>query len=130
MAPAQPAPRRAVSVAAISPDKKKDLPEYMTSWLRNNWTNPYPDEPGLEEMARACGTTSTIVSNWLINARTRKWRPAIVKASKMKRPSYMLLEDSLCLFDGGTVRPLPEQDEEEDEGTASKRIKRSYSSNV
>lgn len=122
----EPSTRRSASVA-ISPEKKKDLSDYMTTWLRKNWTNPYPDEQGLEEMARDCGTTATIVSNWLINARTRKWRPAIVKASEMNRPSYMLLEDSLCLFDGGTVQPLPKEDEE---GPVSKRIKRSYSSNV
>lgn len=123
----QPTLRRKSTSVSISPQKKQDLSEYMTTWLRSNWTNPYPDENGLEQMARDCGTTSTIVSNWLINARTRKWRPAIVKASEMNRPSYMLLEDSLNIFDGKRVQSLSEDD---DEGPNSKRIKRSYSSNV
>ena len=121
--------RASSSHVAISPEKKRDLSEYMTNWLRANWTNPYPDEKGLEEMARDCGTTASIVSNWLINARTRKWRPAIAKATEMNRPSRMLLEDSLCIFDGKEIRPLTDEDDDE-EGPSSKRIKRSYSSHV
>jgi hypothetical protein len=83
---------------------KKDFSKYMTSWLRDNWTNPYPDEDGLADMARDCGTTSTIVSNWLINARTRKWRPAIIKATDLSRPSELLLEDSIRIFEGSQLR--------------------------
>jgi hypothetical protein len=85
---------------------KKDFSKYMTSWLRDNWTNPYPDEDGLAGMAHDCGTTSTIVSNWLINARTRKWRPAIIKATDLERPSELLLEDSIRIFEGGRLRPV------------------------
>jgi hypothetical protein len=85
---------------------KKDFASYMTSWLRDNWTNPYPDEDGLAEMALATATTPVIVSNWLINARTRKWRPAIVKATELDRPTHLLLEDSIRIFDGETVRDL------------------------
>jgi hypothetical protein len=91
--------------AALVVVPKKDFSKYMTSWLRDNWTNPYPDEDGLADMARDCGTTSTIVSNWLINARTRKWRPAIIKASNLSRPSELLLEDSIRIFDGSSLRP-------------------------
>lgn len=116
-----------------SPVAKKDLSKYMTAWLRDNWTNPYPDEEGLAEMASACGTTPTIVSNWLINARTRKWRPAIIKAVELNRPADYLLEDSLCIFDGGTVAPLPAPDnldlgEMDDDDHDLKRIKHSHSS--
>eukprot|EP00977_Amphora_coffeiformis_P002080 scaffold394_cov166-Amphora_coffeaeformis.AAC.12 len=107
-------------------DGKKDLSKFMTAWLRDNWTNPYPDDEGLAEMAHECGTTPPIVSNWLINARTRKWRPAIVKAVELNRPADMLLEDSLCIFDGRKVAPL-EMDEDDDEPD-SKRIKHAHSS--
>merc|ERR1712157_399177 len=31
--------------------------------------------------------TTYVISNWLINARTRKWRPAIVKAHQLARPA-------------------------------------------
>jgi hypothetical protein len=96
-------PASASSAVAVP---KKDFSKYMTSWLRDNWTNPYPDEDGLADMARDCGTTSTIVSNWLINARTRKWRPAIIKATNLSRPSELLLEDSIRIFDGRPLRPL------------------------
>jgi len=85
---------------------KRDLAKYMTAWLRQNWTNPYPDEDGVAEMALMCGTTTSVINNWLINARTRKWRPAIIKATELNRPADVLLEDSLCIFDGKPVRPL------------------------
>jgi len=95
------------------PEIKPELPnrefaEYMTMWLKKHWTNPYPDDAGLEMMANDCGKTITVVSNWLINARTRKWRPSIVKAFELKRPANLLLEDSINLFDGEPLRDLTE----------------------
>ena len=124
--PAQPVQEQVHSRSSteVSPQVKKGLITFMTQWLRENWTNPYPDDDGLKELADQCGTTPTVVSNWLINARTRKWRPAIVKATSLHRPSDMLLEDSLCIFDGRSVRDL----DGEEEDPPSKRIKRSYSS--
>jgi hypothetical protein len=94
---------------------KKDIGKYMTNWLRDNWTNPYPDDAGLAEMAAVTGTTPQVISNWLINARTRKWRPSIVKASDMNRPADLLLEDSINIFDGKPVRELPNNDDEGDD---------------
>ena len=91
---------------ASKPVVKRDFAEYMTQWLKDNWTNPYPDEDGLEMMAHDCGVTTSIISNWLINARTRKWRPAIVKAYELKRPANLLLEDSINIFDGKPVREI------------------------
>lgn len=85
---------------------KKKIAEYMTNWLRGNWINPYPDEAGLSEMAKACGTSKTVVNNWLINSRTRKWRPAIAKAYELGRPTVLLKEDSIHIFDGKPVREL------------------------
>ena len=85
---------------------KREFTEYMVQWLKNHWTNPYPDDAGLEMMASDCGTTTTVVSNWLINARTRKWRPAIVKAFELKRPVDLLLEDSIHIFEDKPLREL------------------------
>ena len=119
-------PAASASSAVVVP--KKDFSKYMTSWLRDNWTNPYPDEDGLADMARDCGTTSTVVSNWLINARTRKWRPAIIKATNLSRPSELLLEDSIRIFDGSSLRPLvggnnvAEENEDEDEDDGDSRV--------
>lgn len=59
-------------------------------------------------MASDCGTTATVVGNWLINARTRKWRPAVVKAFELNRPSHLLLEDSINLFEDKPLRDLTE----------------------
>ena len=86
--------------------KKQDLSKYMTNWLRDNWTNPYPDDFALQQMSKECDSSTTVVSNWLINARTRKWRPAIVKAYDMNRPADLLLEDSINIFCGKPLRPL------------------------
>jgi hypothetical protein len=89
-----------------SSKKNQELTNYMTNWLRENWTNPYPDEASLNNMAHICGCAPTVVSNWLINARTRKWRPAIVKAYEMGRPAHLLLEDSINIFSGQPVRDI------------------------
>jgi hypothetical protein len=91
---------------ASKPLVKRDFAEYMVQWLKGNWTNPYPDEDGLETMARDCGVTTSVVNNWLINARTRRWRPAIVRAYELKRPADLLLEDSINIFDGNPVREM------------------------
>lgn len=85
---------------------KKGFTAYMNQWLVQNWTNPYPDDEGLADLAELNGTTHTIVSNWLINARTRKWRPAIVKAFEMGRPADMLKEDSINVFERKRLRKL------------------------
>jgi hypothetical protein len=96
----------AAAAATTKPDGKKDFAEYMQQWLKDNWTNPYPDDDGLAEIAQDCDTTKNVVGNWLINARTRKWRPAIVKAYELSRPADMLLEDSINIFEGKPVREI------------------------
>lgn len=88
---------------------KQELGKFMTAWLRANFTNPYPDDEGLAQMAQHCSTTNQVISNWLINARTRKWRPAIIKACELGRPSDFLLEDSINIFDGKPIRDIGTQ---------------------
>ena len=88
------------------PLEKIELSVYMTSLLHENWINPYPDKAVMKSIARDCGTTPTVVNNWLINACTRKWRPAIMKAYEMKRPAELLLEDSIDIFSGKPLRKL------------------------
>jgi hypothetical protein len=111
-----------------SPETKKDLSKFMTVWLRANWTNPYPDEEVTAQLAGECGTTATVVSNWLINARTRKWRPSIVKATDLNRSAAMLLADSLAIFDGKLTQSSMNEDDEEmdtdDDAPPAKRIKK------
>ena len=85
---------------------KRDFASYMEKWLRDNWTNPYPDDDGLAEIAEDCDTTPTVVSNWLINARTRKWRPAIIKAYDHGRPADTLMEDAVNIFQDLPLRKL------------------------
>lgn len=82
---------------------KKSLADYMNRWLKDHWTNPYPDDEGLMIIAEEVGTTPIVVSNWLINARTRKWRPAIVKAFNLGRPAGMLKQDAINIFEGKPV---------------------------
>jgi Homeobox KN domain len=97
-------------VKPVAEASKHDLARFMTAWLRANFTNPYPDDEGLSEMAAQYGTTNQVISNWLINARTRKWRPALIKASEMGRPADVLLEDALNIFDGKPVREIDPSD--------------------
>jgi hypothetical protein len=83
-----------------------EFADYMTTWLKNHWINPYPDDAGLKMMAEDCGKTTTVISNWLINARTRKWRPSIIKAFELGRPAHLLLEDATNIFEGKPLRDL------------------------
>ena len=85
------------------PLAKKDMAQYMMNWLRENFTNPYPDDEVAAQLAKDCGTTTEVIRNWLINARVRKWKPAIMKAFDANRPSKFLLEDSIKIFDGGSI---------------------------
>jgi Homeobox KN domain len=97
-------------VKPVAEASKHDLARFMTAWLRANFTNPYPDDEGMSEMAAQYGTTNQVISNWLINARTRKWRPALITASEMGRPADLLLEDALNIFDGKAVREIDPSD--------------------
>ena len=103
---ASPAARNRSGKKSTGECSRKDFADYMQHWLRDNWTNPYPDDDGLAQIAEDCDTTPTVVSNWLINARTRKWRPAIVKAYDLGRPADLLKEDAINIFDGNPLREV------------------------
>ena len=98
---------------------------YMTEWLcqTKNWANPYPDEtllrqmashfihlgciPGVEHSAVVTETEAiSKITNWLVNTRTRQWRPAIEQAFDAKRPTMLLMEDSIRIFTNFSLRPL------------------------
>ena len=82
---------------------KEGFTAYMNQWIKDNWTNPFPDEGDLQEIAQVNGTSPSVVNNWLINTRTRKWRPAINTAYHTDRPADSLKEDSINIFEGKTV---------------------------
>ena len=46
------------------------------------------------------------ISNWLVNTRSRRWRPSFATAFDEKRPVALLLEDSLKIFIGEKLRPI------------------------
>lgn len=110
--------------------------EQMILWLRCNWANPFPDTEMLHHLVSHLITIGCMtlpkekakplmngrsedyhddmvklaiekVTNWLVNARTRKWRPSIQEAFDLKRPTFMLLEDSIRIFDGKAPRTIP-----------------------
>jgi hypothetical protein len=127
--PFRPTPPVTPSLSSpTSPEAKNDLSKFMTVWLRDNFTNPYPDEDVTAQLAYECGTSSHVVSNWLINARTRKWRPSIVKATHLNRPAAMLLADSLAIFDGkvaqSSVNEVEDEMDTDDDAPPAKRIKK------
>lgn len=105
-------PESVVSTKAKGATKtKQELAAVLKSWLLNNWINPYPDDDEVADLAASCGTDSKVVRHWLINARTRKWRPALEKACAMRRPPELLLEDSINLFHKRPVRKLLESED-------------------
>lgn len=79
---------------------------HMNNWLRANWINPYPDEAVSHQLAYETGETLHVVNTWLVNARSRRWRPAVLKAFELNRPSELLWEDSVALFEDKPLRSL------------------------
>lgn len=83
---------------------------HMNNWLRANWFNPYPDEAVSHQLAYETGENVHVVNTWLVNARSRRWRPSILKAFELNRPSEFLLEDSINIFEAKQVRRLDSPD--------------------
>lgn len=83
---------------------------HMNNWLRANWINPYPDEAVSHQLAYETGEDVNVVNTWLVNARSRRWRPAVLKAYELGRPSEYLLEDSINIFEDQPLRPIKEND--------------------
>ena len=46
------------------------------------------------------------MSNWLVNNRTRRWRPALQDAFDGRRPAALLYEDSKRIYEEIPLRPL------------------------
>lgn len=107
----------------------------LSGWVRANMWNPFPCDKVLQQLVHqvvdaGCITLSSKkrldagstyilqkeaaeekINNYLINTRTRKWRPAIEIAFDMKRPASLLLEDAEAIFDGnGELRKLDVHD--------------------
>jgi hypothetical protein len=78
----------------------------MNNWLRANWLNPYPAEAVSHQLAYETGENVHVVNTWLVNARSRRWRPAVQKAFELGRPSEYLLEDSINLFEDRPLRSI------------------------
>jgi hypothetical protein len=78
--------------------QKLPFVEFMNKWLRDHWVAPFPDDTELEQMSIACDTGKKQIKQWLINTRTRKWRPSIKAAIEMKRPFAFLKEDSIACW--------------------------------
>lgn len=96
---------------------------HLTAWMcqSSNWKNPQPDSVVLKQMADyfinidcvpgVDGTATEAeaiakISTWLLNFRTRHWRPSLEQAFDLKRPAMLLLEDSLRTFKNDTLRPV------------------------
>mmetsp|Transcript_5138 Transcript_5138/g.8545 ORF Transcript_5138/g.8545 Transcript_5138/m.8545 type:complete len:226 (+) Transcript_5138:1-678(+) len=123
-----------------SKEKKDVFLNCMHSWIKNNFVSPFPDALMLTRLANymilqlRCITvskseakiledsspsdyrrnlmniTTDKISNWLVNRRVRRWRPAIQRAFDQRRPAALLLEDSLRIYEQKKLRPLIDWD--------------------
>jgi hypothetical protein len=95
------------AIAKVDVSDNEDFADYMFGWLQQNWIYPFPDEDEMQRLGNACGVPPKQINNWLINARTRKWRPSILKAFSLNRPLGMLEDDSLLFSEGKKAVPFP-----------------------
>jgi hypothetical protein len=95
--------------SSLAAPNKALFHNHMNNWLRANWINPYPDEAVSHQLAYETGETLHVVNTWLVNARSRRWRPAVLKAFELNRPSELLWEDSIALFEGKPLRSMEGQ---------------------
>eukprot|EP00984_Skeletonema_dohrnii_P023192 scaffold12264_cov118-Skeletonema_dohrnii-CCMP3373.AAC.8 len=125
-----------IAVLPSSIKKKNEMFQTkMSNWLLQNWTNPFPDTAALNFLANHLLQAQCIVvkdndahvpagktfeerqcymikkackkiETYLVNSRLRKWRKSIEDAFDLRRPAYLLLEDSLRLCEGKELRPI------------------------
>merc|ERR1711982_64354 len=109
--------------------KRERFNRIVMEWFRTNFWNPFPCDTVFSNLVHNLVSSDCLVltisdakklidlappsaylykkdiaieklTNFLINTRTRKWRPAVEKAFDLRRPASMLLEDALAIFDG------------------------------
>lgn len=66
-------------------------------WLFRNFTNPYPGVEDKKALVEQTGLSTTQVNNWLINARSRVWKPTVDAMSwgEEARGSDLVVNQSL-----------------------------------
>eukprot|EP00985_Skeletonema_marinoi_P009991 scaffold4708_cov116-Skeletonema_marinoi.AAC.13 len=127
---------KAIAVLPSSTKEKNEMFQTkMSNWLLQNWTNPFPDTAALNFLANHLLQAQCIVlkannahvlagksfeerqcymikkackkiETYLVNSRIRIWRKIIEDAFDLRRPAYLLLEDSLRLCEGKALRPI------------------------
>ena len=71
--------RQSSSSSSISKGRENfttAITDVLSSWFESHWNNPYPNDDTKHELAETTGLTTEQVSNWFINERQRKWKPA------------------------------------------------------
>lgn len=106
----RPSPNPTTSSTTTGAVSRAAFHSHMNNWLRANWINPYPDEAVSHQLAYETGENVHVVNTWLVNARSRRWRPAVLRAFELGRPSEYLLEDSINLFEDRPLRPIHHQE--------------------
>ncbi|KAL9658159.1 hypothetical protein ABK040_013071 [Willaertia magna] len=64
---------------AVKSSLPKEARDILKNWFNEHFSNPYPTENEKKELSSSTGLTLQQVNNWFVNARVRKWRPALQK---------------------------------------------------
>lgn len=99
------------SFDTVTKTKRQSLNFHMMSWVSCNWKNPFPDDEALNYLTNflienqsvslsskditrlnrgepLVSITSEKIDNWLVNARTRKWRPVRDVGARIARVHF------------------------------------------
>lgn len=65
-------------------------------WLFSNFSNPYPDGGDKRRLISQTGLSMTQINNWLINARSRVWKPTVEIMSGERVRTEMTSKEDRC----------------------------------
>lgn len=78
-------------------------------WLFKNFDNPYPNTMEKKKLTQETKLNVTQINNWLINARSRVWKPTLDVMSMARLREEMVRTEQNCRMVKREINPMQEE---------------------